>query len=171
MPRWVLAIVAVALSSCLMASCASVQKLDAANDVHSLLIAIRDNDQVAFDAHVDRPALKREIEARLMAQASKDTRLAGVAAFLAPSIAQMAGDALIQPRVFKLVAEHYGYTSATKIPSAIAISQTLRPISGGRMCAVTKKDGPCLLNFTKGADGHWKLSGFEGDLSMLRLKL
>ena len=166
MRSWILAIAAFALTSC-----ASVQKLDAANDVHNLLVAIRDNDQAAFDAHVDRPALKREIEARLMTEAAKDRRLTGVAAFLAPGLASVAGDALIQPRVFKLVAEHYGYTPATKVPGALAISQALRPLPDGRMCAISKKGGPCFLDFTKGADGHWKLSGFEGELSMLRLRL
>ena len=46
-----------------------------------------------------------------------------------------------------------------------------RKLPDGRICAITEKDGPCLLNFTKAQDGHWKLSGFEGDLSMLRLKM
>ena len=82
----------------------------------------------------------------------------------------MAGDAIVQPRVFKAVAEHYGYTPATKIPNALVISQALRQLPDGRICAISKKDGPCLLDFTKAEDGHWKLSGFEGDLSMLRLK-
>ena len=160
-----------ALMALTLASCASVQKLDAANDVHGLLIAIRDNDQAQFDAHVDRPALKREIEARLMTEASRDKRLSVVAAFLGPSLASIAGDALIQPKVFRAVADHYGYKPTTKVPSALAISQALRPLPDGRMCAITKKDGPCLMDFTKGADGRWKLSGFEGELSMLRLKL
>ena len=39
----------------------------------------------------------------------------------------------------------------------------------GRVCATRKQDGPCLLIFTKAEDGHWRLSGFEGDASMLRL--
>src|SRR5436190_6101332 len=160
-----------ALMALTLASCASVQKLDAANDVHGLLIAIRDNDKAAFDERVDRPALQREIEARLKTEASRDRRLSAVAAFLGPSLASMAGDALIQPKVFRAVADHYGYTPAQKMHSRLAISQALRPLPDGRMCAISKKNGPCLMDFTKGGDGRWKLSGFEGDLSMLRLKL
>jgi hypothetical protein len=160
-----------ALAALTLASCASVQKLDAANDVHSLLVSIRDDDPATFDAYVDRPALKREIEARLVTEAGKDKRLSGVAAFLAPTLASMAGDALIQPRVFRAVADHYGYKPTTKVPGPLAISQALRPLPDGRMCAISKKDGPCLMDFTKGPDGRWKLSGFEGELSMLRLKL
>jgi hypothetical protein len=154
----------------LLSACATAQKLDAANDVHALLIAIRDNDQAAFDAHVDRRALKNEIQGRLVAEAKKDPRLSGIAAILAPGLAELAGETLVQPAVFRRVAEYYGYTPQTRIPNSIAISQTLRRLPDGRVCAIRKKDGPCLLIFTKGADGRWKLSGFEGELSMLRLK-
>ena len=164
-----LLIAAVALS---LSACATVQKLPAAGDVHALLISIRDNDEATFDSLVDRQALNREISARLVAQAGrqKDDRISAVAALLGPRLAQIAGDAIIQPRVFKAVAEYYGYTPATKIPNALVISQALRQLPDGRICAIAKQDGPCLLNFTKAEDGHWKLSGFEGDLSMLRLK-
>lgn len=162
-------IAAVALS---ISACATVQKLPAAGDVHALLISIRDEDEATFDSLVDRKALNREISARLLAQAGrqKDQRVSALAALLGPSIAQMAGDAIVRPRVFKAVAEYYGYTPATKIPNALVISQALRQLPDGRICAITKQDGPCLLNFTKAEDGRWKLSGFEGDLSMLRLK-
>lgn len=159
------------LAALLIAGCATVQKLDAAGDVHALLIAIRDDDQATFDALVDRKALSLEIEDRLVAEARKDSRVpTGLAAILAPSLARMAGDALIQPDVFRGVAAYYGYKRETKIPSALAISTLLRPTPDGRVCAVTKKDGPCLLIFAHAEDGRWKLSGFEGDISMLRTK-
>jgi hypothetical protein len=154
-----------------LTSCASVRKLDAANDVHALLISIRDNDQAAFDAHVDRAALKREIERKLMAEGAKDKRLGGLAAILAPGLAELAGETLVQPGVFKAVAEHYGYTPQTKIPGPLAISQALRPVPDGRICATKAKDGPCLLYFTKGSDNRWRLSGFEGEMKDLRLKV
>ena len=155
-----------------LGACATVQKLPAAGDVHALLISIRDEDEATFDSLVDRRALDRELSARLMAEADRrgDSRVSAVAALLGPSIARLAGDALIRPQVFKAVAEHYGYTPATRIPNPLVITQALRQLPDGRICAVARKDGPCLLNFTKAQDGHWKLSGFEGDLSMLRLK-
>ena len=153
-----------------VAACASVEKLDAANDVHALLISIRDNDQAAFDAHVDRTALKTEIQARLVAETAKDKRLGSLAAILAPGLAEFAGEALVQPSNFRRVAERYGYTPQTKIPGPVVISQALRTMPDGRVCATRQKDGPCLLIFTKGADDRWRLSGFEGDLAELRLK-
>ena len=60
----------VALSALLalsLGACATVQRYDAAGDIHAFLIAIRDNDKAAFDAHVDRPALKAQMHARILA--------------------------------------------------------------------------------------------------------
>lgn len=168
MPK--LRILAVCLLTAVIAACASVKKLDAANDVHALLIAIRDDDQAAFDAHVDRAALKREIQSRLTAEASKDQRLSGIAALLAPGLAELAGETLVQPSVFRAVAARYGYTPETKIPGPMVISQALKTLPDGRVCATRSKDGPCLLIFTKGPDGRWRLSGFEGELSELRIR-
>ena len=163
-------IVILSLIALALTACASVRKLDAANDVHALLIAIRDDDQAAFDAHVDRAALKQEIEARLVAEGRKDERLGGLAAILAPALADLAGETLVQPSVFRGVAEDYGYTRETKIPGPLATPQALKPLPDGRICATRKQDGPCLLIFTKGPDDRWRLSGFEGDIKELRLK-
>ena len=154
----------------LLSACASAQKLDAANDVHALLTSIRNDDSAAFDAHVDRPALEREIEGRLATRAAKDrSGLGALGVLLAPALSQIASDALIQPYVFRSVAEYYGYNPQSPLPGRLAIASTLKPLDDGRICATRKKDGPCLLLFTQ-LDGTWKLSGFEGDLRELRLK-
>ena len=156
--------VLIALVALTLSACATVQKLDAAGDVHALLISIRDNDRATFDSLVDRRALQREIQGRLMAEASKkDERIAVLAALLGPSVAEVAGNALIQPNVY------YGYTPQTRIPGQIGISTALRQLPDGRVCAVKNKEGPCMLTFTKAVDGRWKLSGFDGELSMLRM--
>jgi len=147
-----------------------VHRLDAAGDVHALLMSIRDNDQATFDAHVDRAALKRDLQGKLDKRIGRDERLKGVAALLGPSVIDFAGDALLQPKVFRLVAERYGYTPQTRIPSQVEIASALKPLPDGRVCAVTKKDGPCVMVFTKEA-GVWKLTSFEGDFSMLRIQL
>ena len=165
MRRLVLILAALALSSC-----ATAQKLGAANDVHALLISIRDNDTTAFDAHVDHEALKAQLKTRLGDVIGKNKTANDLAALLGPSVVDFADQALVRPKTFRMVAEQYGYKADTKIPGAIAISQALKTLPDGRVCATKKKDGPCLLMFTK-EDGVWKLSGFEGESSMLRLKL
>lgn len=159
-----------ALVSLLLSACATVERYDAAADVHRLLVAIRDNDRATFDRHVDRTALKRQLEARLIDEtrgSGAPRVLQGLGITLAEPLSALAGDLLVQPRVFRWVAEYYGYRRTDPIPSAVAISPALRPIGGGRVCAIAKSGGPCILVFTR-VDGVWKLTGFEGDISMLR---
>jgi hypothetical protein len=153
-----------------LAACASGKRLDAANDVHALLVSIRDNDQAAFDAHVDREALKRELQAEVDKRVGQDKALQGLNSILGGSVVDFASEALLRPQVFKMVAEQYGYNDRTKIPGPVAIATVLKPLPDGRVCATRKKDGPCVLIFTK-IDGTWKLTDFEGDASMLRIKL
>ncbi|MDF2901579.1 MAG: hypothetical protein K0Q62_1638 [Phenylobacterium sp.] len=160
-----------ALAALTLSACATAQRYDAANDVHALLISIRDNDQAAFDAHVDRPALKRQIEARLTAEGRKagGESLGALSAILAPALAEFAGEALVQPQVFRSVANYYGYDASKPLPGPMVIGSQLKAVGDGQVCATRKKDGPCLLTFTE-TGGTWRLSGFEGDLSMLRTK-
>ena len=161
----------IVLMAMVLSSCATVQKLDAASDVHALLVSIRDGDRATFDSLVDERALKYELRSRLVAEAGRDGRVPAVlAAVLAPSIAEVAGEALIRPEVFRAVAESYGYRRDMKIPGVVGISTLLQPLDQGRVCAVTKKGGPCQLIFTQGPDTRWRLSGVEGDLSKLRLR-
>lgn len=160
----------VAIAALTLTGCATAQKLGAANDIHALLVSIRDNDHAAFDAHVDHEALKRELQARLTEQVGKNEKMKSLAALLGPQVIDIADQALVQPKTFRMVAEQYGYKPDTQIPGAIVISQALKTLPDGRVCATKKKDGPCLLVFTK-EEGTWKLTSFEGDSSMLRLKL
>ncbi len=167
--RKLLAILSLSL---VLSACATAHRLTAANDVHALLVSIRDNDRATFDAHVDRKALQDEIAVRLAEQGRKSSSssLGALGAMLAPSLAQFAGDALIQPKVFRQVAEYYGYKPDTAIPNALVIAGSLKAMPDGRVCATKKKNGPCMLIFTQ-EEGVWRLSGFQGDTSMLRIKL
>jgi hypothetical protein len=160
----------VALLALALSACATAEKLGAANDVHALLVSIRDNDHTAFDAHVDHEALKAELQARLTETLGKKDKTKGLAALLGPSVMDFADQALVQPKTFRLVAEQYGYRADMAIPGPVAIAQSLKTLPDGRVCATKKKDGPCLLVFTK-EEGVWKLTSFEGENSMLRLKL
>ena len=155
----------------LAAGCATTARITAANDVHVLLIAIRDDDRAAFEAHVDRPALEQELEARILARTqAPDVGDAGRAlgALLARPLAQLAGDALIRPKVFRAVAEYYGYKPGTPIPGQFEIAGALRPLRDGRVCAAKRHDGPCLVTFAN-EGGTWRLVSFDGDVKELQL--
>jgi hypothetical protein len=154
-----------------LAACATAQKLGAANDVHALLISIRDNDSRTFDQHVDHDALKKQLRGFLEQQLSKNKQLKGLAGLLGQSgVIDFADEALVQPKTFRLVAEQYGYKSDTPIPNAVVIAQALKQQPDGTVCATKGKNGPCMLVFAK-EQGVWKLVRFEGDFSMLRIKL
>ena len=149
-------------------SCAGIDRYDAAGDVHAFLISIRNDDAQTFNAHVDRPALKEQLRARLMAQAAKRGGAAGaLTALLARPLVGVAVDALVQPDVFLLVAESLGYTPDAPIPNRVLIAAALRRIDSDHVCAPIKREGPCVLVFRR-EDDVWRLIDFNGDLSMLR---
>ena len=153
------------------AACATTERIDAAGDVHALLIAIRDDDRAGFDAHVDRDALEHELEARILDQTQRpgtNDVVQALGAALAHPLARLAGDALIRPKVFRAVAEYYGYRPQTPIPNQLEIAGALRTQPDGRVCAAKNHKGPCLLTFANEA-GTWRLVSFDGDISLLRL--
>ena len=159
-----------ALYAALLAGCATTERLDAASDVHTLLIAIRDDDRPTFDAHVDRAALEAEIQARIIQRAAqpgapvlqKDLGLV----FSGP-LARAAGGLLIRPDVFRAVADYYGYKPSTPIPGTLSIAEALRALPDGRVCAVTRRGGRCLVTFAHEA-GVWRMVSVD-DTSMLRV--
>ena len=161
------------LAALSLAACATLQQYEAAGDVRAFLIAIRDGDQAAFDAHIDRPALKEQIRARLISYVMqrKDTgAVAVLGTALAGPLVDYAVDHLAQPQVFLAVAEAEGYSPDQAIPPAIALAPLVRPIDSERACVSNKSGGPCVLVF-RHEDGAWKLVAFEGDPKMLKLKL
>ena len=159
------------MAATLLAGCATVTRIPAAEDVHALMIAIRDDDGPAFDAHVDRRALEGQIQAMIVQRAARPNAPAAakaLALMLSGPLARAAGGLFIQPEVFRAVADYYGYRRSTPIPGVIAIAGALRTLPDGRVCATMKRDGPCLVTFAD-EDGTWRMVAFDGDAAMLRL--
>ena len=159
------------LIALLLAACATTPVQDsAAADIHRFLIAIRNADRVNFERYVDREALKIQLRSRALAEAGRQTRqgnqINALGALLATPIVGVATDALIQPEVFRAVAEMKGYRADMGMPSPLLIARAVRPVGGDMVCVVLDNDGPCVLDFRK--EGNtWRLIGFEGDLSLL----
>ena len=149
-----------------LASCASPQQYSAADDIHEFLIAVRDNDRALFNAHVDREALARQLEGRILKEIPDDPIARGVGAVLAAPLADAATGLIAQPRVFRAVAVYNGYDPAKPIPRKVLIAQALRNAGAGRVCIGDSKD-PCTLVFSRVGD-VWRLIAFEGDLRDLR---
>lgn len=154
-----------------LAGCAGPVEFSAAGDIHALMIAIRDDDQAAFDAHVDRPALKAQLAARLQLQAQRgigvDPGVAALGMALARPLVDAAADQLVQPEVFRAVAEHYGYSAKTPIPGRFIIARALNPVDAATVCVTDGKANPCMLKF-RNESGIWRLVGFEGDQALLK---
>lgn len=150
----------------LLTGCATTQRLSAAADVHSLLVAVRDDDRAAFDAHVDRRALEAEIQAVLV-QRARDARLGdaatGLGLLLSGPLAHAAGGVLVEPEVFRAVADYYGYRPGMPLPGSLTLAAALTPVAEGRMCARRGKGGPCLMTFAD-EGGTWRLVAFDAGL-------
>jgi hypothetical protein len=154
----------------LLTACATGERISAAGDVHTLLVAIRDDDKPAFDAHVDRRALEGQIQARIVERTARSGEaVRGLGVVLSGPLARAASGLLIQPEVFRAVADYYGYRPGTPIPGTFAIASTLRPLPNGRVCATRSHRGPCLVTFAN-EDGVWRMVSFDGDAEMLRLR-
>jgi len=161
-------LIAVFALSLLVSACATIPRLEASSDLHAFLVSIRDGDRAAFDAHVDKPALKVQLRSRLLAQAAGSNGAVGAStlgALIAGPLVDFGVDTLVRPEVFRAVAIDLGYDVARPLPNALAIAQFVRPLDGGRACIFTKKDGPCVLIF-KDEGGTWKLIGFEGHVGL-----
>ena len=151
--------------------CATTRDLSAAGDVRALLVAIRDDDQRAFDIHVDHSALEGQIQHILVdrtRRADVPDGLKGLGLLVSGPLAKAAAAALIRPDVFRAVADYYGYRPDSPIPGTLEIAMMLRSVEDGRVCAAKGRHGPCLLTFAK-EDGTWRLVEFNGDAAMLQL--
>ncbi len=157
--------VAIALIAAVLAGCSTIPRFEAANDIHAFLVSIRDGDRPTFDQHVDKPALKSNLKARLMTESRHSDVLAGVGAFLAGPLVDIAVDAAARPEVFRLVAADYGYDPGKPLPSTLAIAGLVKPLDGGRACVVTRKGGPCSFIF-KNEQGAWRLIDFQGHIGL-----
>jgi hypothetical protein len=150
-----------------LGACATAEKFDAAGDIRAFLVAVRDGDRATFDAHVDKPALKADLKARLMAAAAEGHGVQSrelLGAVLAGPLVDLAVDALARPEVFRAAAELAGYGPDTRIPGPLVLGQDLERMGDDRVCALVRHR--CAFIF-KREDGVWKLIGFEGDLSLL----
>jgi hypothetical protein len=162
---------AVAGLAVLLVACSTTRRLGAAEDVHALLVSIRNGDQAGFDAHIDRAALRSQLEGRILERADRSDRsgrASAIAAILAGPIANAAANAVLRPQVFRSVAEYYGYRPDQPIPPSVAIASRLRTLPDGRVCATRRSDGPCIVTFAH-EEGAWRLVSFDGDSSMLRI--
>lgn len=146
-----------------LAGCASGERVSAAGDVRSLLVAIRDDDRAAFDAHVDRAALEAEMQWIIVEQAkASGLGSGGTALGLLASgpLSHAAAKVVLRPDVFRAIADYYGYSPERPPPGTLTLAAALTPVDGGKVCARDARTRTCLLTFSN-EGGAWKLTSFD----------
>ncbi|HEV2363834.1 MAG TPA: hypothetical protein VGS12_06495 [Caulobacteraceae bacterium] len=160
-PRWA----AQAGATLFLAACATTTRLGAAEGAHALLVAVRDDDKAAFEAHIDHPALESAVQAKLVGearQADLPVLLRGAGVLASGPLSRLAVAALIRPEVLRGVAAYYGYRLGQRLPGMIAIAGALETLPGDRVCAVTRRGAPCLVTLAD-EGGSWRLVDFDLD--------
>lgn len=127
-----------------VAGCAKPTK-QAAPDVLAFLTAVQSQDQAAFEARLDRTAVRRDLRAQLVELA----RGAGVEVEGGPS--EFALDRMINPNNIRL---------AGPTPSVVELRRLLKRVDDRRVCLPERTaEQACLLTFErqKGGKVAWKL--------------
>ena len=127
---------------------------DAVRDVSAFLQAAQGDDPMAFEAHIDRPAVRADLKGQLMAapavRALRDQ--------LGPTVGDVAIDRMLSPTPFRrMQAVAEGLPAAGDLD---AIRARLKLMGPGRACLQARHDARCLLTFVR-QERSWKLVGLR----------
>lgn len=150
MDRWVraaaLAALVLSISGCGKAS----KGADATTAAQALLAAVQTGDAKAFEAHLDRPALRADLRGQLQAVAREN------GLDVAGGAADFALDRMITPDAFHLVSSQDGAALATP-PSRAQIAPLMTATGKDRACLhAIGAPQQCLLTFAR-SDAGWRL--------------
>jgi hypothetical protein len=138
----------------------------AAPDVRKFLTAVAGDDRMAFEARIDRPAVRADLKGQLLAMPEVRT----LQDQLGDDTGDVAADKMISPDSFRLLQVGAGQLPA-KSASNREIAARLKILAPERVCLFdpTAK-GRCLLTFAR--QGHaWKLVGLHApDVTTRTLK-
>jgi len=144
----ILAIVAVALNGC-----GAAAPKGAIESASRLLAAALSGDRVAFEAQIDRSAVREDVR-RQVTELAKATALD-----VDGGPSEFALDRMISPDALRVV-DRSG-AALTAAPTAAQVAPLMRKVDAGRACLRdAEAPGGCLLTFAKGKD-HWRLVGMK----------
>jgi hypothetical protein len=143
-----LAALAVAASGCDIGV-----RADASKAIARFLTAVHDNDRKAFEAGIDRQALRADLREQLTALA----RTKGVVVDGGPS--EFALDRMISPAAFRLVEAQTGQALHVA-PNAAAIALMMQVRDRSHVCVGDPGKPRCALSFAK-QEGTWRLVGMQ----------
>lgn len=145
-----------------LAGCTGPAPQGAAESASRLLAAATKGDRVAFEAEIDRPAVRDDVR-RQMSEVARAKQLD-----VEGGPSEFALDRMIGPDALRLVRAGTGEV-VTTAPSTGQIAGQMKSIDGKRACL--RNDGApdrCLLTFGK-VKGGWRLVGMQA--SDLRIEV
>lgn len=137
----------------LIGGCGLDVRADAARGIVKVLDAVHRGDGPAFEAALDRPALRADLRAQLVALG----RARSLDVDGGPT--EFALDRMITPRAFRMVEAQTGQ-AASRSPTAAQIAQTLKVTDRRHVCVTNPGRTRCLLTFAKDR-GAWRLVGMQ----------
>lgn len=126
----------------------------AAESASRLLTAAFKGDRVAFEAEIDRAAVREDVRRQVIQLAQ------GASLDVDGGPSEFALDRMISPQAFRLV--HAGSGEALRTaPTPQQVAKLMRPLDAKHACLRdAEKPKDCLLVFAKGKD-QWRLVGMR----------
>jgi CTP:molybdopterin cytidylyltransferase MocA len=141
-----------ALAALAVSGCGGAAPKGAAESASRLLAAAVAGDRVAFEAEIDRPAVRDDVR-RQIAEVAR-----GKALEVEGGPSEFALDRMISPAAIRLVHARTGQPLAAA-PSVAQVARLMRALDGGRACLKGRK-GDCLLTFARDKR-DWRLVGMK----------
>jgi len=137
----------------LVSGCDIGVRTDAGRAIERFLAAVHNDDRAAFEAAIDRPALRADLSDQLTELA----RSKGVIVEGGPS--EFALDRMITPEAFRLVEAKTGQV-LPHAPSAAEIALIMKVRDKSHVCVGDPRKAACTLSFAK-RGGAWRLVGMQ----------
>lgn len=144
----------IALAGLALAGCGGAAPQGAAESASRLLTAAFKGDRVAFEAEIDRAAVREDVR-RQVTQLAQATSLE-----VDGGPSEFALDRMISPQAFRLV--HAGSGEALRAaPTAEQVAKVMRPVDANHAC-LWDAEAPktCLLTFARDKK-QWRLVGMK----------
>jgi hypothetical protein len=139
----------------LLALCACGQggvRKQAARDVHALLLAADAGDHKAFEAHIDRDALRADLKSQLLTL----PEIRALQSQLGDDVGDVAADKMISTEAVRVA-----HTEVGARPSEEKISSALKVLDEKRVCLKDPADEAlCVMTFEKRGQA-WKLTALH----------
>ena len=151
-------LLAVLSATAVLAGCGLPERYKAAQDVRALLVAVQSDDRAAFEAHIDRPALRAELKQELGRVAARSS-IAGfdLGGLLGSATGERVADEMISLESFR-TALRGSAADLQRIPAAAQIALLIKITAPGEACLHDPRHDRCVLTFRDEA-GTWRLTG------------